>query len=175
MTATAAIIAPITRHFEHVVEKGGYDSFLDHVWDSIATFAHRIVDPHLGWLFWLAIGGIAGVQIASRLRRLEETSRGRLGGPSFWYIRCEARLIRWAIIWPWLRHISSDIDQDLADLNHILTTVHGFPNMPAVTFSDPVALAQTSKYLRLVLPNLNAANIDEARDDARNYLTRISV
>ncbi len=78
------------------------------------------------------------------------------------------------MMWPWLRHISGDIDPDFADLNRILTTVHGLQGMPTVTFSDPVALAQTSKCLRLVLPDLNAVNSEETRDDARNYLTRIN-
>lgn len=166
MTAGAAIAAPINLNYENVAVENGYDNVFNRVWQSVSTLLDRLVDPAFVWLFWLGIGFALGAIAYSFLRRLEETSRGRLGGPSFVYLRWEARLIRYAIAWPWLRKISSDFEKDLHDLNQVLTSVHGFPALPAATFGNERALEKTSEYLRLILPNLRARHLDEARASA---------
>ena len=45
-------------------------------------------------------------------------------------------MIRLAIKYPVLQKLSADFDQDLADINAILTGVHHMPPLPATTFID---------------------------------------
>jgi len=172
---TAAIAAPISLNFEKASVLGGYDNVLVSLWNSLGSFRERVIDSNSAWLFWLGIGLAVGFAISSRIRRLEEASRGRLGGPSFRYLRWQARAIRAAIAFPWLRRISGDLDSDLVDLNRVLSNVHGLPPLPTTTFADQSGLLHTSEYLRLILPNLTARHIAEARASATRYIWQIAV
>lgn len=174
MTMGAAVTAPLSLNYENLAIRGGYDNVLAAGWGAITNFVDLVVDPGFVWLFWLGIGAAIGAVVGSKIRRLEETSRGRLGGPSFSYLRWEAKTIRLAIRFPILRKLSADFERDLADLNSVLTVVHHMPPLPATTFADEEKLKQTSEYLRLVLANLDRTNIDEARETATRYVARIN-
>lgn len=174
MTTGAAVTAPLSLNYENLAIHGGYDNVLTAIWGGITKFIDLVTYPDFAWLFWLGIGTAIGAVVNSRIRRIEETSRGRLGGPSFLYLRWEAKMIRLAIRMPVLRKLSADFDRDLADMNDILTGVHNMPALPATTFIDAEKLSQTSEYLRLVLPNLDSSHVDEARESAARYVARIT-
>lgn len=134
----------------------------------------RIFDPHYAWMFWLGIGIAIGASACSRLRLLEARSHGEDGGPSFVYLRNEARLIRVAIRYKWVRILLSCFDQDVVAFERVLVSLHGFPPLPETAFSNAEGMRATAEYIRRILPNLSAQNVEEARAAATRYSRQIS-
>lgn len=133
-----------------------------------ATMLERLFDDHFAWCIWLGVGIAVGAYVHSRTRRLEETTRGRLGGPSMRYIRWEIRAIRLAIRFKWLRALSADLDRDLVDLNAVLVA-RDFPPLPSLSLSDRSGMLQTDEYLRRIAPHISEKHFAEARIVAERF------
>lgn len=163
----------LTLNVERATEASGNDTILVHAWETTSRFFGYIFDPAGAWMIWLCLGAILGGHLYSYGRGFEDRIRSRQGGPPFWYLRLQARSVRFGIKHRWYQRLNRDLDANLENLSSILTNVHKFPKMPATHFgASDDELILTAEYLRLVIPNLSAGHIDEARATAKRFKKR---
>lgn len=163
----------VTLNVERAVESTEHDTVLVQALEATSRFFDYIFDPAGAWIIWLVLGTMLGGHLYSSARGFEDRMRGGLGGPPFWYLRLQARLVRVGINHRWWQRLNRDLDANLENLSSVLTQVHGLPMLPATHFQAPEDdLVLTGEYLRLVIPNLSAAHINEARATAGRFVRR---
>lgn len=173
VTIVSMVTVPLVASYGKLTSELGSDGFLSKVLMGLENFFSQVIDPDLAWMFWLGIGLWVGAASHSMIRRREEATMRRPGGPTLQSIRRTSRWIRWAIALPWLRRLSHDFESDLVWLNSALTDIHGFPPLPSSTFENGLELIQTSEYLRRIIPHLTAEHLGEAKFSAIRYCRQL--
>ncbi len=160
----------IAANVQQTAKERGADGILSNALAYFNGVLDLVFDPAGAWIFWLGIGGILGGILYGYGRNLEDRTRGRHGGPPFWYLRMQAKLVRFGIRHRWFERCIRDVDASLESLALVLPDVHGMPKLPADTFHDDQdKLLLTREYLRRILPHLSARHIDEGRLSARSF------
>lgn len=155
---------------QQVAKETGSDAILFRLIQFIGRVIDLTFDPAGAWIFWLSVGGILGGIFYGYGRNLEDKVRGRHGGPPFWYLRMQAKLVRFGIKHRWFERIFKDVDASLESLAQTLPGAHGLPKLPADNFQHTEdELLLTREYLRCIIPHLSTRHIDQARLSARSF------
>ncbi|NCP23898.1 MAG: hypothetical protein GW854_07100 [Erythrobacter sp.] len=168
MTGRLSLLA--AANVSQTAKETGLYGILSSILAFLGRLANVAFDPAGAWLFWFSLGGIVGGILYGYGRKLEDRARGKVGGPPFWYLRMQARIVRFGIKYPRFERLFADISASLESLGQTLPEVHGFPRLPAENFNrGSEELLQTREYLRRILPHLSAKHIVEAKLTANRF------